>query len=228
MDVVIVAVNSALAPLAYAEQSGIPFSSGGTAAIADTWHALPQLAASYTDPTAGVGGIEIYDYVPDLRGSRTTASMTAAPTTSFSLPRPNAATSTIQTILSTPDPGTDGAQQVITQVGDGTSTSYALDIGQATLPWLTTPVLDTTAYTMTLTVDGTQPVDLFAAKAFYVRGNCAGTPTEYTWHVFGPTPGNVTLPTLCRHTVGDIYPHATGGRSARRATRPTHTRASPT
>ena len=134
--------------------------------------------------------------------------MTVSPTTNFSLPRPSATAATIQTILSTPDPATDGAQQVITQVVDGTQTAYALDIGQASLPWLTTPDLDTTAYTMTRTVDGTQPVDMFvASKAFYVRGNCGGIPTEYTWHVFGPTPGNVQLPTL-PGSVGDIYPHA--------------------
>ena len=65
MDVVIVALDGSLNPLAYAEQSSIPFSNGGTAAITDTWHTLPSLANQSADVTHRSGprtsaAIELY------------------------------------------------------------------------------------------------------------------------------------------------------------------------
>jgi hypothetical protein len=125
-----------------------------------------------------------------------TAFMTASDPTSFSISKPGSATTTIQTLLGVPAAGP--AQQVITQVL--ATGAYALDIGTNLLPWLGNPQLDTSTYKMAVTVDGTQPIDLFRVELYYGRGG-----TTYTWDTFGPTPGDVQLPTLSIGT--DVMPH---------------------
>jgi hypothetical protein len=82
------------------------------------------------------------------------------------------------------------ASQRITELVDGTATSYALDIGANLLPWVKATYVPSTT-TLDVMVTGTGSYDIFEANLRYTRGQAI-----YTWRLFGPTAGPVQFPTL--------------------------------
>jgi hypothetical protein len=193
MDVLVIASNNAGAQLAWTQEAGVAFTSGGSTTITDTWHALGQVTAMYTNPTSGVANIELDRYAPTMRGARAFKSAdTAGVTTSLAVTTPLPAHAAMQAVLnpcaSTDTGCSNAARQIITQVVDGTASTYSLDVGAQLLPWLGYPVFAPATTTLSIPIMGTQPIDLFAVDMLYVRNNT----DPYRWRIFSPAP----LPTL--------------------------------
>ncbi|MDB4954146.1 MAG: hypothetical protein JWO36_1715, partial [Myxococcales bacterium] len=167
------------------------FTSGGTATVTDTWHALATVTATYTNPGTKVGNIQLDRFVSDLPvvaggALRSTATMNpAGGTVTLSVTSPLASQAMMRTILSpcainAPNCSATGSQ-LITQALDS-SPSYALDIAAKTLPWLGTTIYDPTTTILTVPATGTGPIDIFEADLAYTRNNTV----LHVWRVFGP------------------------------------------
>jgi hypothetical protein len=217
MDLVAVALNGNT-PVAYAEATNVAFTPSGSTAIAGPWHALasvtetvsnaPAFCANTSDPNYPCG-FEANRYIPGLHGLFTNGIPGTAVQTAL------AQYAKAQTIVTTANTQT----QTIMQNIDGTLTTYALDLGATLLPWLCTtesascppgtpaccvaaaPSFDATNARLTLSVSGTQPIDIFEVDVTYVRANT----TVFIWRVFGPIAGDVQLPSL-PVADGDVTP----------------------
>jgi hypothetical protein len=197
MDVVVAANSGTGAVLAFAEQTGVTFTPGGTVNVTGPYKPMATISAQYTNPSAKVKSIELDRMAPDLRGLRSTATQdTNGGTVTLMTPSLTTTHATMQTILSPcamSDPNcSETGSQVITKVVDGTQTSYAVDVGATMLPWLAPPVYDPATQTIKITQAGSGAYDLFETDLQYVRMNSI----IYIWRVFGPTAGDVKLPAL--------------------------------
>ncbi len=236
MDIVVIALASGSVPTAFSEQTAVPFTSGGSVAVADGWHATagfsgaysgaPAICADTNDPNYPCS-VELDRFVPDLRGLRCDGANTCLAqdiSTTASIAETSAlgSTAVVQSILTTNGTSVDSIPhaQITTAVVDGTQPTYALDYGTASLPWLcleagaNCPGWDKTNPTgITVPVTGTEPIDLFEVDATYVRGNS----TIMIWHIFGPTPGDFTFPTTLPDSVKVVLPLAGDTKSATHA-----------
>ncbi|NVB82664.1 MAG: hypothetical protein HOV81_30080 [Kofleriaceae bacterium] len=208
-DVLVVAASSGDVPLAWATKSGITFAAKATAAITDTWHAPESFAATYTNVTNRVTSIEMNRFVPYVRGIAqqvATGTTTGGDTTISTTKATKGLTTLIKSrILCAEGTGagcvsssSGTAQQTINEVIDGNAAAYSLDVGANLLPWVSASYVPETK-TIAVTLTGTGTVDLFEANLRYTRNNAV----IYTWRVFGPTPGDVTFPTLPATIPGD-------------------------
>jgi hypothetical protein len=197
-DIAVVAKGASM----YLQQAAVPTT--GTTNVTDTWHANAMVTATLTNPTPLVTEVELDRFVPYVRGTAVAvAAGIASPSTMLNLSTPFAPRAVMQTHLRCPEGGmclstaTGTAQQTNTQIVDGTQTSFALDIGAHLLPWVKASY-DPTTTTMTMTVDGTAPIDLYEAHLRYSRGQVI-----YTWRVFGAVPQTFEFPTLPSDLPGD-------------------------
>lgn len=198
-DVAIVARGANM----YMQQVAVPTT--GTQTLVDTWHALATVTATLSNATSRVAQIELDRFVPYGRGTpAVVANGLAAEPTTLMLTSPLAPRTVMQTHLRCPDgvsgclsSSTGTAQQTITQVVDGTQTTYALDIGANLLPWVTASY-DPVTTTINMSLTGTGTIDLYEASLRYSRGQVI-----YTWRVFGPTPSAFKFPTLPADLPGD-------------------------
>jgi hypothetical protein len=199
LDFEVLAKSSTGATLAWTQKAGVAVTSGGSTTITDTWHPLAQLTATYTNPTALVTSISAARFSPYVRGLPVAeASATASATTMIALTVSNPPSGALATQLTCPmgsgpsclSTSSGAASQRITELVDGTATSYALDIGANLLPWVKATYVPSTT-TLDVLVTGTGSYDLFEANLRYTRGQ-----TIYTWRLFGPTAGPVRFPTL--------------------------------
>jgi hypothetical protein len=222
MDLVAVAVNNSNAPIAYLEQTNVAFAPGGSTTMTGAWHAiasvgetvsnLPAFCSNAADPNYPCT-VLANRYVPGVHGL--VANGTAAPTATLATALAQGAM--MQTIVTT----NNTPNQQIMQNIDGTQTTYALDVGAQLLPWLCigtggcvagAPAFDAANARITMNVTGTGAIDIFEADVTYVRANT----TIFIWRVFGPTPGDVQLPSL-PVADGDVTPHATDKQSTTHA-----------
>jgi hypothetical protein len=198
MNLVVVATSSGGTALAWTQKAGVTFASGGSTTITDSWHALGQITASYTNPTAGVANIELDRYTPTMRGARAFQSAdTNGATTAIAISAPLATGAVMQAILDpcrSGDPLCNNAtRQIVSQAVDGTQTTYALDVSAQLLPWLGNPVFAPATTTLSIAITGSQPVDVFAVDMLYVRNNT----DPYLWRLFAPAPlPSLQFPTL--------------------------------
>ncbi len=224
MDLVVVAENSSNAALAWVDQSGVAFTSGGSTTITNSWATLPTITATYSNATTAVQNVQLARLAPDTRGAIfpqppaiLDADVTGA-STMLAVAAPASAAATMQT-LTWPCPNSDAtcgsagcaalckgansASQTITQVVDGTQTTYALDVGSQLLPWLGYPFwMKTNPTVLPVTVTGSGAIDLFEADMQYVRNNTS----VYIWRVFAPVAGDVHFPQLPADVPGSPTP----------------------
>jgi hypothetical protein len=201
MDLVVVAGNNS-GPTQWTEANNVAFANNGSVTVTDTWHALVQASATYTNGPAFCADTTSPDYpcdlrmsryVPDLQGWRPAPAPTVSGATGTLMTTgPGAASAIVQTTL-----GTNGPEyQTFTDVVDGTQTSYALDIVAKQLPWMCQkqaqcPVFSGPDATLSIPVSGTGAYDLFEADVTFARGQ-----QIFVWRIFGPTAGNFTFPLL--------------------------------
>lgn len=207
-DVLVVAASGSNA-LAWTSKSAVAFSSGGSTTITEPWHDVESFDMSYTNVTNRVTGIDMQRFMPYVRGI---AQVTGAGTTAGSdvTVSTTKAAKGLPAIIkskftcsegSGPDcisSATGTAAQSITTVIDGNAASSSLDVGANLLPWVSASY-DPLTTTIQVTTTGSGAIDLFEANLRYTRNDSV----IYTWRVFGPTPGNVTFPTLPSTLPGD-------------------------
>ena len=93
----------------------------------------------------------------------------------------------------------------------GNGLTYGMDVGMTLLPFIGNPTFDAASQKIMVPIDTvgttTDAPDLFYADVTY-RRTVNSVTTTYAWIVFGPAPGDVTLPALPAE-VGDVMPQAT-------------------
>jgi hypothetical protein len=218
MDVLVFAKTSATVEAAYAYQPAVAYAAGGSVTITDTWHSLPTLTASITNPTARVTDVTLERFTPYVRGiaqSVASGTTTGGPV-DLSMPVANIGPTYMRTIASCPfgaapdciSSGIGVAQQRITERVDGTAGSYQMYLAVNLLPWVNAVYLPQTQ-TIDLTLTGEGAYDLFEANIRYVRGQVI-----YTWRVFGPVAEDVKFPALPSTLPGDPTIRPTDNQSA--------------
>ncbi|MBV8758997.1 MAG: hypothetical protein JO257_17040 [Deltaproteobacteria bacterium] len=188
----------------WTEAANVAFANNGSVTVSDAWHAMAPIAASYSNAPAFCAdstdadypcNAQLARYVPELHGHRTMTSAAIASSASLMVTSPTSSRAIMQTLLTTNGP----EYQIFTDAVDGTQTSYMLDVAARELPWMCRktaqcPSFSGTAAKLAIPVVGTGNYDLFETDVQFTR---APQNTQiFIWRVFGPTAGDVTLPTL--------------------------------
>jgi hypothetical protein len=193
MDLLAVALSPTV--LGYLEANMVTFADGGQTDMTGTWQPLQTTNANYTNaPNDGsLSSIGFLAHVPDSDGYETTQyNAVSGGSATASLSLPVAASSLYETQLQSSN--VVSYQDVFVQ-NTGTPAQVAMDVGATMLPWLAVPTLDPATGKITTTVTGTGGGDIFDVDVSYSR--VVNTTTiSYEWLVFGPAPGDVTLPPL--------------------------------
>ncbi len=197
MDLVAIRDDDTFTPVDYVEIPAVPFVDGGSVTQVAGWQPFASLVANYTNVPATVFNIQIADLVPDANGYPTYlngSSSTGA--AMMTIKGPIAATALVSSTLH----GTSGANQYEYEQVDGTKLTYDFDVGAALLPWMDVPTFDPATATITVPLTGTGTGDVFYTDVGYNRPDTGGGGSDvtdnYEWVTWGPTAGNVTLPTL--------------------------------
>ena len=188
----------------WTEASNVAFVDSGSVTVSDTWHAMAPVTGSYTNAPAFCAdttdadypcNVQLTRYVPELHGNHTMSSLAITSGASLVVTSPTSSAAIMQTQLTTTGP----EYQIFTDAVDGTQTSYPLDFGARSLPWMCRktaqcPSFSGTAAKLTIPVTGTGNYDLFETDVQWTR---APQNTQiFIWRVFGPVAGDVTFPTL--------------------------------
>jgi len=189
-------------PTQWTEAANVAFTNNGSVTVTDTWHAMAQVTASYTNAPSFCADtqnadypcdVQLSRYVPELHGLRAMA-MTSL-TSSATVPVTSATSS--RAIMQSRLEAAGGVRnQLFTDVVDGTQTTYAIDFASRMLPWMCLgaaqcPMFSGTNAKLTIPVTGTGSYDLFETDVQWARNQ-----QIFIWRVFGPTAGDVTFPTL--------------------------------
>jgi len=203
MDLVVVSGTSS-GPTQWTEAANVPYVNGGSVTVTDTWHPFGGVTASYTNAPAFCADsarsdypcdVQLARYVPELHGLRATGMTNLTASGMVAVTSPTSSSAIMQSRLENLGP----AYQVVTDVVDGSQTTYAIDFSARLLPWMCLgtaqcPGFDGAAAKLTIPVTGTGAYDLFETDVTFSRG------PQFTqiliWRVFGPTAGDVTFPTL--------------------------------
>jgi hypothetical protein len=208
MDLMVVAYDVNNNPFVYLTKSGVTFAAGGSTAVTGTYLGIQNATLSYTNVPAAVTNVYPARDIPDNYGfARGGGGAPAGGTFSTTLPAPQGAKALVITEID----NSTGANQTFNEVIDGNTLTHGMDVGATALPWIGTVALDAANHKITVPIDptgtsGDMP-DAFFAETAYSR-TVDQTNTSYAWLVLGPTPGDMTLPTLPPE-VGDVMPKAT-------------------
>ncbi|MEO7734688.1 MAG: hypothetical protein ABIY55_27270, partial [Kofleriaceae bacterium] len=168
----------------------VPFAPGVASMLPALWKGGSSFSASYTNISLS-STISSDRIVPD-GGRSAPVSQAAADPISFSLGGPIGPTARMVSKFS----ATSGSTQTVRQKLPGTSTTYALNVGETLLAWLSTPTFDAATQELRLVeiaanMGGAPAPDLLRITATWQRPG-----TAYTWEVFGPEATTVKLPVL--------------------------------
>jgi hypothetical protein len=211
MEIVVVPMDASNAPLGSISQSDVTFTSGGSVTLNGQYQSARAFTASYTNIPSSVTALLVSRSVPDGFGVQTSLSM-ASPTASQVM-NLSGGSATAARVASRFSVSSTRAFQEIRQNLSGTAATYGFDASTNLLPWITQVSFDAATHKLATTIDtagtsGDQP-DMFRVFATYRRTDPnSQVTTTYSWSVFAPQAGDVTLPTLPPE-VGDVAPTAT-------------------
>ena len=198
MELVVVANDATPKALAYLTKTGVPFAANGSANLSGGYQSALSFTSTYTNANANITNLTMRRKVPD--GFATAASATATPPTApqvLNVTGPIGTAAQIETQVL----GPSRAQQLVRRVVSGAKPSDDMDLGATLLPWLGTPTLDVASGKVTLPVDttgtSTATPDIVEMIVTYRRTDpVTGAITGFTWTLFSPVLGDVTLPKL--------------------------------
>ena len=202
MDLVATRMDTTSTVVDYVELPNVAFTDGGMTTQVDPWTALATMTANYTNVPADINFVYPTERVPDSFGSGYFGYIAPASGVAMSTwGMPLAKTAYFSTLITATDH--TGTQDVYA-IADGTKTSYGFDVGLTLLPWLDTPTIDlATAKITTPNAGGGGSGDAFVVNYRFERpdpssgGSGSGAINDvYTWRVWSPTVGDVTLPKL--------------------------------
>lgn len=197
MELVVIA-NDATKAIGYLTKTGVPFAANGTANLSGAYQPALAFTGTYTNVNANITSLALRRRVPDGLGALISA--TAAPPTAtqaLSLTGPVGTTALVETQVV----NTSRAQQLVRRMLAGAKPSDDVDMSAALLPWLGTPTLDVASGKITLPTDATgtstAAPDLVEMVVTYRRTDAvSGAATGFTWTLFSPDLGGVTLPKI--------------------------------
>lgn len=211
MEIVVVPMDANSAPLGTIALSDVPFTSGGSVTLNGSYQSARAFTASYTNIPSSVTALLVSRSVPDGFGVQTSQSM-ASPSASQVINLTGASGSAAR-VASRFSVSSTRAFQEIRQNLSGTAATYGFDAGTNLLPWITQVSFDAAAHKLVTTTDATGTSagapDMFRVFATYRRTDPnTQVTTTYSWSLFGPQAGDITLPALPAE-VGDVAPNAT-------------------
>jgi hypothetical protein len=175
--------------LFFNDSVNVPFAPNGSFAMPSAWNSQ-SFSATYTNLSL-VSTITSDRIVPD-GGRSFPVTNSATDPISVSLPGPIGVTARMVSKFS----ASSGSAQTVRQKLPGASTTYALNVNEALLAWLSTPTFDVAAQEFHIVeiaanTGGAPAPDLLRIVALWDRPG-----TAYTWEVFGPEATTVKLPVL--------------------------------
>jgi hypothetical protein len=196
MEIVVMPEDASSVPLGTISKAGVAFQDGGSTTITGAYLPVRSFTGSYTNIDPGITSLSMLRSVPDGFGVGTSDAL-APPTATTVLHASGAVGSGAR--IATHAATTTRSIADVRQSISGMAATYGLDIGATLLPWLEQPTFDPATGKLTVPVDSTGTTtaapDFFRVVLSYRRTD-ASTTTGYTWTVFGPAPGDVTLPVL--------------------------------
>jgi hypothetical protein len=197
MELVVIA-NDATKALGFLTKTGVPFAANGSANLSGAYQPALGFTGTYTNVNANVANLNMRRKVPD--GLAPAASATATPPTASQVLNITGAIGTAAQV-ETQVQNTSRAQQLVRKVLAGAKPFDDMDLGATLLPWLGIPTLDAATGKITLPVDttgtGTATPDIVEVIATYRRTDpVTGATTGFTWALFSPVLGDITLPKL--------------------------------
>jgi hypothetical protein len=209
MEIIVQANDANSAPLGILDKTGVAFMLNGQTNINGSYQAPRSFTGSYTNLNPIITNLSMRRRVPDLNGLAVLASIAPpAATQVLSLTGAVGTSAVIETTASTAARST----QTVRQVVSGTASSYGLDVGATLLPWIAVPKLDLTAGKVVIATDTTGTTnatpDLVEAVMTFGRIDAVtGAQTTFTWTLFTPVLGDITLPSLPAE-VSNVMPTA--------------------
>ena len=181
----------------------MPFAVGGSATLPSLWKGGSSFFASYTNVSLS-STITADRIVPD-GGRSAPVTQAAADPISFSLGGPIGPTARMVSKFN----ATSGSSQTVRQKLPGTSTTYALNVGETLLAWLSTPTFDAASQELRIVeiaanAGGAPVPDLLKISVSWERAG-----TLYAWDVFGPEATAVKLPVLPAAAGAGLNPTST-------------------
>jgi hypothetical protein len=206
MDLQVIAFDQSGNALAYIDKPGVAYTASGTTTISGSYLPMSTFTASYTNIDAAITSISMNRTVPDGYGyGRGASGAPANGTYTATATGPQGTDATIQTRAIN-----GRLTNVVIQKIPGNSLTYGLDVGATLLPWVGQPTFDIPSrrISVPITTTGTtmDEPDIFYADISYSRP-VGPTSTSFSWLIFGPAAGDVTLPELPA-VVGDVMPQA--------------------
>jgi hypothetical protein len=179
----------------YVSMSNVPFANGSVT-MPTTYTPYISVNAIYQG-LVGIGSIETQRFSPaDTRyGTQPVSNSVSGSTFSNGVAGPAAATAAIETYYYQ----TAGSQQQVIESLGGSATTYSSDAATTLLPWFGTVSFDLTGkIVVPLDHTGTtmDAPDFFYAQASFQRMVSTNIYNTVDWVVAGPTPSDVTLPTM--------------------------------
>lgn len=210
MELVVTANDATPKALAYLTKTGVAFAASGMANLSGSYQSALGFTGTYTNVNPNITSLSMRRKVPD--GFASAAAATAAPPTAAQVLNVTGAVGTAAQV-ETQVVGPSRAQQLVRRVFSGTKPSDDMDVGATLLPWLGTPTLDVPSGKVTLPVDmtgtSTAAPDFVEMIVTYRRTDpVTGAATGFTWTLFSPTLGDVTLPKL-PPDAGNVMPVST-------------------
>lgn len=209
MEIVVTPLDGNAMPMGTLSKS-VAFVSGGSTTITGAYQPARSFTASYTNINPVVTSMFVSRGVPDGFGVTASQSI-SSPTPSQVVSLPGASGSNAR-IASRFIVSSTRAFQEVRQNISGTAATYGFDATTNLLPWVTKSGFDAASNKIVTTIDTTgtssaQP-DVFRLFASYRRTDpMTQVTTVFSWSVFAPQAGDVTLPALPPE-VGNVAPTA--------------------
>jgi hypothetical protein len=196
-------------PTAVISKTGVPFVANGSTTLTGNYQGIRTFTASYSNVNPIVTSMSLSRTVPDAFGIGSSMAV-QSPTASqvINLTGVTGSNARLITRFSTASRSFQDVRQNLS----GSAVTYGLDAAANLLPWIDQPTLDVANHKLVVPLDmtGTSNArpDLFRVTATYRRTDMNQVTTSFSWTVFAPDAGDITLPTLPPE-VGDVIPAAT-------------------
>jgi hypothetical protein len=196
MEIQVHAFNNTGASVGYVSMTGVSLANGAVT-MPSTYSAYTNVTATYSN-VSQLSGVQTQRFAPtdENYGTNSTYATPAGATLANIVGGPVSSTATIQSQFQ----DNNGNRQRVTENLGGTATTYALDTATTLLPWFNTVTFDPATAKATVTTSSvgttTDAPDMFFLDVSYSRMVDANTYDSFSWVTIGPTPGDVTLPTL--------------------------------
>jgi hypothetical protein len=193
MELLLAAYDGTGAFVGYVDKPNVTYSDGGSAVLSPTYVAPATITATYNNVPSDVARLTLTRDAPATSSSFNASASVSPPINPQMVQVMGPVASSAE--LSTQYANATSSIQLASEMVAGNATTFTHDVGTTLLSWIGTPTFDIASETMmvpltTANTSGDAP-DMFAVAMSFTRGT-----NNVTWVLYGPTPGNITLPAL--------------------------------